>query len=95
MSERIQRVWMIDDNSIDMYLQEELMRRKNIGTSFSHFTSAEKVIELMNTLAKQEEHELPDLILLDIHMPKLDGFGFLEAYSKTVDSFSKHPLLMV
>ena len=95
MRVQIQRVWMIDDNSIDMYLQEELMRRKNIGTSFSHFTSAEKVIELLNALAKQEEHELPDLILLDIHMPKLDGFGFLEAYSKTVDSFSKHPVLMV
>ena len=95
MNKVIKRIWMIDDSSTDMYLQEELMRRRNIGTSFSHFISAEKVIELLNILAEKEEQELPDLILLDIHMPRVDGFGFLEAYSKAVDSFKKHPVLVV
>ena len=37
----------------------------------------------------------PDLILLDIYMPKLDGFDFLNAYSKTAGSLRKHPILMV
>jgi CheY-like chemotaxis protein len=86
---------MIDDNAIDIYLQEELMRRKQLGQSFSHFTSAEKVIEELNTLTKQKDRELPDLILLDIYMPKLDGFDFLNAYSKTAGSLRKHPILMV
>ena len=38
---------------------------------------------------KRSLAHLPDVILLDLYMPELDGWGFLQAYSEIKDQLSK------
>lgn len=40
-------------------------------------------------LHKKSQQHLPDLILLDIYMPELDGWGFLMEFEKVKDQFIK------
>lgn len=57
---------------------------RTVGLPPGNFYSAQtgkEAIELLDKL-HSEGKSLPDLILLDVFMPIMDGFGFLEAYSK-------------
>jgi CheY-like chemotaxis protein len=74
-----QHVWsinvlLVDDDAADASLCLNVLKRHpNVSTA--HAANAPDVA--LQQLASG--HLQPDLILLDIHMPRIDGFGFLEA----------------
>lgn len=70
-------IMLVDDNEIDLFLHEKLIRLSGISNSVERFTSAR---ELLDHLRKKGP--LPDIILLDIQMPELDGFDFLVLYEQ-------------
>lgn len=57
---------------------------RSIGHPPEKFYSALSGLEAIALLDKlhAEGNALPEVILLDVYMPDMDGFGFLEAYSK-------------
>lgn len=72
-------VWLIDDNSMENLVHEQMMGTGSFAGKTKAFTGAAEALELLNTLPFDE---LPELIMLDILMPEMDGFAFLEAFSR-------------
>jgi CheY-like chemotaxis protein len=75
-------VLLIEDESTFQMIGKILLR--TIGLPPENFYSAQtgkEALELLDKL-QAEGKPLPELILLDVYMPILDGFGFLEAYTK-------------
>ncbi|UOE47668.1 response regulator [Mucilaginibacter sp. SMC90] len=72
--------WIVDDDSIYVYGLKKLIGIKGLNTRLSHFVNGEEAI---NALKKaNEDHDLPDLILLDINMPVMDGWEFMNEFAK-------------
>jgi len=79
-------VLIIEDDPISAFLTERALKKAGIGTIYKVGNGAEG-LNFLNTLSKKNQ-PLPDLILLDINMPVMNGFEFLEAI-KTLSCFNK------
>lgn len=70
-------VLLVDDDPTTNFLHEQLLR--SLGVT-DHCVVAENGAEALNLLAEKADMPPPELVLLDVHMPVMDGVEFLEAY---------------
>lgn len=73
---KIKQILLIDDNDIDNYIHEQLIKRANIAEVITVKNSAEDALQYLASI----NGEFPDIIFLDIRMPAMDGFGFLKNF---------------
>jgi two-component system, NarL family, nitrate/nitrite response regulator NarL len=68
---------LIDDSDIDLFIQRRFLEVYNFSKNLISYKSAE---EALDWLRKINGEAPPDVIFLDLNMPNVDGFGFLEGF---------------
>lgn len=72
---------MIDDDREDIYLTKRAFVAHNENIDFRSVQSGEDLFDYLNCRGEFEsntESDLPDVILLDINIPKQNGFDLLQ-----------------
>jgi len=70
------KIMLIDDNPGDAILLREALKMANLGVDFEAFQSGKEALKQLNERYDSEEKDdnyLPDLIILDLNMPGLNG----------------------
>ena len=80
MSKKI-TVMLIDDNRIDLFIHNEFINQMKIADTVLEFVNATDALKF---LFENEISKWPNFILLDIHMPIMNGFEFLTEIKKVV-----------
>ncbi len=75
---------LIDDNEIDNLINQKMIEAAAITKHIYTHTGAKSAIEFLRNIEKLEvaDKVLPDVIFLDIDMPLMDGFQFLDEFEK-------------
>jgi CheY-like chemotaxis protein len=78
----MKNVLLVDDDNTFQFIGKALLKYvgvppENIHTALSGKHAIEHLMDLFAS-----GKSLPDIILLDLNMPVMDGFGFLEAFNK-------------
>ncbi len=76
MSTKIPNLWIIDDDPMSSFYIKRLAELGELANIITIYNSAQGAIDYLLHHKKTGEH-LPDIILLDIYMPELDGWEFL------------------
>ncbi|MBA3901834.1 MAG: response regulator [Bacteroidetes bacterium] len=78
-------VLLIDDNEIDNFINQRMIKSSKFSERIYVNTSARSAMEFLNNLSRAKgipSEFIPKVILLDINMPIMDGFQFLEEFDK-------------
>jgi CheY-like chemotaxis protein len=83
-SKKYRTVMLIDDNEIDNLINQKMIESAAVTENIYTHTGAKSAIEFLRNMERMDvaDKVLPDLIFLDIDMPLMDGFQFLEEFEK-------------
>tara|TARA_R110000868_G_scaffold359046_1_gene620837 strand:- start:788 stop:1201 length:414 start_codon:yes stop_codon:yes gene_type:complete len=76
----INSIFIIDDDAITVFGIKKLLATVVTCTNITNFSNGKIAIEYFENLESNEE--LPDIIFLDLNMPIMDGWEFLEEFIK-------------
>ena len=86
----IKRILSIDDSEADQYLTKLRIEEVESQAEVRCASNGEQALVML-----REPDYRPDLVLLDINMPRMDGFEFLEAYAQELKNDAPAVVLML
>nr|WP_315191552.1 response regulator [uncultured Flavobacterium sp.] len=71
------KIWIVDDDAIYQIIIDKLIKKSEMFSDKASFKNGQEAITALHNLLNNEEL-LPDIILLDVNMPVMDGWEFME-----------------
>lgn len=72
-------ICVVDDDDIYQFLIKNQLQSRNLAKKILIFSDGELALDFFKN-SLQNQDELPDIVLLDLNMPIMDGWEFLEQY---------------
>ena len=81
------RILAVDDERVNVVLLERILEQDG-------YRNVKSLTDPSEVVALYDQFE-PDLVLLDLHMPKLDGFAVMKLLSERISDDTFLPLLIL
>ena len=90
-------IMLIDDSDIDNMVNKHILSKNMVAEHIIIFTSANDALTYFSeNKTTTDEMLIPKIILLDINMPIMNGFGFLVEFEKiTADNLKNTKVIML
>jgi CheY-like chemotaxis protein len=85
---------IVDDNEFDCYITSKIINNVDEKIDIMEFNSSLTAIQYLEEFQNSPE-KLPDLIFLDIYMPLLDGFGFIDKFNQFSEVIKTHTKICI
>jgi len=89
MKKKLNCVLLIDDDEPTNFLSQMVIENANCADGVQIATSGEQAIHYLTnngtSVSDRKEYPRPDLIFLDINMPAMNGWEFLQKYNELHD----------
>ena len=89
---RMAEILLVEDNEDDVFLTREAFEAASLRVSLHHVDNGEKCMRFLRKQGEYADAPSPDLILLDMHMPVMDGY---EVMTEIVKDDKLHHLPVV
>jgi CheY-like chemotaxis protein len=87
-------ILVVDDDDADALMIEEALETTATHTTVRRVVDGREALDYLRRIGKFAEANRPDLILLDLNMPRMDGRETLEAI-KTDDHLKAIPVVIL
>lgn len=87
-------ILLAEDNEADVHLIQRSLRQINIATNLNVVGDGKELTDFLYRLGKFRQAPLPDLILLDLNLPKKNGYEVL-AEIKSHEELKRVPIVVL
>ncbi len=90
-------ILLVEDQRMDIELTLDAFREARLANNIRVATTGEEAIDYLfgnGNFSDRKEHPLPDLILLDLKMPGIDGFEVLKQV-KGAEKLKRIPVIIL
>lgn len=88
-------VYLIDDDEIFQFATKRFIEIKNLSKSIEIFANGKRALDHILTQKKGDDSFLPEIILLDLNMPIMDGWDFLMEMEKLDISMKQNTIVYI
>ena len=92
MSNLVDKTMLIDDSEIDLFIHRRFLELCNFSKELVAYKSAESAIDWLKNLNGDSP---PNIIFLDLNMPVVDGFSFLNLFTGLPDKIKNLSRIVV
>ncbi|AYL99196.1 MULTISPECIES: response regulator [Mucilaginibacter] len=89
-------VLLVDDDEINNFISIKLIKKALLNTEIMACLNGKYAIEQLSDIQRKDPEKLPDYILLDINMPIMNGWEFLDEYKRlNLDPLGKSKIYII
>jgi len=89
-------ILLVDDDEINNFISIKLIKKALEYTEITACLDGSYAIKKLLDLQAKDPHSLPDYILLDINMPIMNGWEFLEDFKRlAIDPLGKSKIYII
>ncbi|NRT10786.1 response regulator [Flavobacterium sp. 14A] len=74
------KIWVVDDDRIYKTIIKKIIDKSAMFSDTTTFSNGKEAISALKDAISNKDI-LPDIVLLDIEMPVMDGWGFMEEFA--------------
>ncbi len=84
---------VIDDSKLDCFIAEKIIKNTGINESIKSFLQATEALDYIKSIPVDDHTR--SIILVDIQMPVMNGFEFVEAFEKLPPDITKNYTIFI
>jgi response regulator RpfG family c-di-GMP phosphodiesterase len=89
-------VLLVDDDEINNFISIKLIKKALLNTEIMACLNGKFAIDQLADIQKRDPSKMPDYILLDINMPIMNGWEFLEEFKRlNIDPMGKSKIYII
>ena len=92
----IKKILCVDDDPITLMLYEMVIAKASLSETVIAAKNGQEALEYYDNLKSEQEEDFPELIFLDLNMPVMGGWEFLDNFIEpTYSPFNKKTKIIV
>lgn len=93
---KLNKVIIVDDEPTSLFICRKTLELSNVFTQIQTFESPVEALDyLKNVYSNNLVEEIPSLILVDINMPIMNGWEFIEEFKKLPEEKTKNTIINI
>src|SRR5712691_13176693 len=77
-TEPLAQIVVVEDNAADVYLLQKALQQAQVYYVLTHLPDGQAAVDFCLRQGNYQDAPQPDLLVLDLHLPKLDGIEVLQ-----------------
>ncbi|MCK5860806.1 MAG: response regulator, partial [Abyssibacter sp.] len=95
MIDKLNEILLVDDNEADNFLHRVVLERAGVAKAVTEKLNGQEALDYLTTADVDGRYPQPELICLDINMPIMNGWEFIEAYEQLDPKFQSGVVIMM